>query len=83
MISFLENIIDEDDLGLRSHTKIESHGVFKQSQLAFTLTSLVFLEGMSRFANIQMRVCPKSTTTTTIHLFFQILFQFDFDTRLL
>ena len=81
MISFLENIID--DLGLRSHTKIESHGVFKQSQLAFTLTSLVFLEGMSRFANIQMRVCPKSTTTTIIHLFFQTPFEFDFDTRVL
>ena len=24
---------------------------------------------MSRFANIQMRVCPKSTTTTVIHFF--------------
>ena len=81
MINFLKEIID--DFRLKSHKKYKSHRVFKQSQLAFTLTSLVFLEGMSRFANIQMRVCPKSTTTTVIHFFFQIIFEFDFDTRVL
>ena len=68
MINFLKENID--DLRLKSHKKYKSHRVFKQSQLAFTLTSLVFLEGMSRFANIQMRVCPKSTTTNIIQLFF-------------